>query len=296
MVEFAPFGSEDLIKLSVNMVKSMIAVPTKTGAMPSDKDCNKFIALCIARKLNPFEGDAFLIGFDSKDGPKFNLITAHQAFLKRAELHKEFDGMKSGVIVERKGQIVELEGDFHLDDDKVVGGWASVHFRTRNVPMTKRLRLKRFQKPFGVWQEDPAGMIVKCAEADALRSSFPTMMGGMYLREEIEVTPEEAGVKKPVFKRPNPVVELPPAKVPETAPALSPLEELVRLAKADGIPEGVLLEFLVDIGMASDSIGKVQELPSDTVLTLIEQWPEFSVKIKEKYEEPAPEEGEQSNG
>ncbi len=80
--------------------------------------------------------------------------------------------------------------------------------------MHKRIRLSRFQKAFGVWQDDPGGMIVKCAEADALRSSFPTMLGGLYTKEEIEhETPVAASA--PIFKTPEPVQE---AEVVEDAP------------------------------------------------------------------------------
>jgi hypothetical protein len=102
-VEFIPFGSKDAIKLTAAMVRSFIANPTKSGALPDDRQCIRFVMLCKAKRLNPFEGDAFLIGYDNeRDGPQFSLITAHQAFLKRAEANDEYDGMKSGVIVEAK--------------------------------------------------------------------------------------------------------------------------------------------------------------------------------------------------
>lgn len=190
-MEYVPYGCQDKIKLSVAIVKNLIAVPTKSGKTCSDRDAMKFLMLCQSKRLNPFEGDAFLIGYDGRDNvAQFSLITAHQAFLKRAELHPEYDGMKSGVIVQIESEdnkLIDLEGDFHLEDQKLLGGWATVYFKSRKIPTTRRLRLARFKKPFGVWLDDPAGMIVKCAEADALRSSFPTMLGGLYLREEVEL-------------------------------------------------------------------------------------------------------------
>ena len=189
-MEFVPFGATDKIKLSIDIVKRLIAVPTKTGRTCSDRDAIKFMMLCQAKGLNPFEGDAYLIGYDSRqaDGsilPIYSQITSHQAFLKRAELHPEYDGMKSGVIVKGEaGAVLELEGDFYLDGQEVIGGWATVFFKNRKTPMTKRVRLARFNKGLGIWKDDPAGMICKCAEADALRSAFPTKIGGLYLREE----------------------------------------------------------------------------------------------------------------
>src|SRR6185436_15944630 len=107
---------------------------------------------------NPFEGDAVLIGYDGKDGPTFSLITAHQTYLKRAELHPEFDGMKSGIIVKENDSLRDLEGDFYSPGQVVVGGWATVFFKTRKQAMHKRIRLERFKKSYGIWVDDPAGM------------------------------------------------------------------------------------------------------------------------------------------
>jgi phage recombination protein Bet len=186
IIEFTPFGAKDKIQLSIEIVKRIVAVKTKSGKSCTDEDAFKFMLMCQARHLNPFEGDAFLIGYDGQAGPQFSLITAHQAFLKRAELNAEFDGMESGTIVLRKGEVMDLLGDWHMPTDNVLGGWATVYFKHRTHPMKKRLRLARFNKGFGVWKDDPAGMIVKCAEADALRSSFPTMLGGMFIQEELQ--------------------------------------------------------------------------------------------------------------
>jgi phage recombination protein Bet len=201
IVEFVPFGAKDKIQLTIEVVKRLIAVKTKTGKNCSDDDAMRFLLMCQARKLNPFEGDAFLIGYDNRDQPdkpSFSLITAHQAFLKRAELHPEFDGMDSGTIVMREKEIIDLVGDWHLPTDQILGGWATVFFKNRSRPMHKRLRLARFKKNYGIWNDDPAGMIVKCAEADALRSSFPTMLGGMFIREEMPSI--EAEIARPVFQ------------------------------------------------------------------------------------------------
>lgn len=168
-MEYVPFGGKDPIKLSIQNVQNLIAVKTRSGKTCSVNDAIKFMMMCKARLLNPYEGDAFLIGYDGKDGPTFSLITAHQAFLKRAELHPEYDGMKSGVILQGKEdkKLSEIEGDFYQpDSETVVGGWATVFFKNRKYPMSKKIRLARFQKQFGVWQDDPAGMVCKCFDEE----------------------------------------------------------------------------------------------------------------------------------
>jgi len=185
-VEFVPFGSADKIKLSVKIIQNMVAVPTAQGRTCSERDALRFLMLCQAQRLNPFAGDAFLIGYDGKNGPVFSLITAHQAFLKRAETSPDFEGMDSGVIIVKEdGEITEREGDFHLENEQVIGGWARVHRKGRRDTY-RRLRMARFNNGYAQWKVDPAGMIVKCAEADALRSTFPTLLGGLYMQGEID--------------------------------------------------------------------------------------------------------------
>lgn len=183
-VEYVPFGAEDKIKLTASMVRTMIAVPTKTGKMPTETDCIKFIALARSRRLNPFEGDCFMIGYDTQDGPKFSLITAHQAFIKRGEASGAFDGMESGIIVKRGEETLELPGDYRDDGDKLLGGWAKVYRSDRKFPAYRRLKLSTYHGNNRQWNKDPEGMIVKCAEADALRSSFPTLCGGMRMVDD----------------------------------------------------------------------------------------------------------------
>ncbi len=188
-VEFKPFLSEETIKLSVGLILKYHCRPTKKGHVCSQEQAMRFLMLCKARLLNPWEGDAYLVGYDTDGGPEFNLITAHQAYLKRAEAHAAFDGMESGVLVVRGQELIELQGDFHNGDDVLVGAWAKVHRKDRGIPTYRRLKLATFNKGFSRWKTDPAGMIVKCAEADALRSSFPNSLAGMYFDGEMDDRP-----------------------------------------------------------------------------------------------------------
>jgi len=195
---FMPFGSDSEIMLSVRLVRELICVPTRSGKRCSEQEALKFILLCKSRALNPYEGDAYLIGFDGEKGPSFSLITAHQAFLKRAEVSQDYDGMESGVIVRTAdGQVLDREGDFVFDDDVLLGGWATVFMKNRSHPTKRRLKFSTFSKQTKIWRENPAGQIVKCAEADALRSTFPTKLGGMYLEEELAPKQVEAQVATP---------------------------------------------------------------------------------------------------
>src|SRR6266478_6257918 len=142
-IEIIPFGTDERIKLNVAIVQKMVAVRTRTGKLPDTNQCIKFMMLCRARHLNPFEGDAFMLGYDTQAGPQFSLITAHQVFLKRAEASQGFDGMESGVILRLpEGGIIERQGDLVYDGEQLVGGWSKVYRKDRKIPFYRRLKLE----------------------------------------------------------------------------------------------------------------------------------------------------------
>ena len=223
-VTYRPFMGDADISLTPRTIMGYFAKPTRQGHMPTPQQAAKFVMLCKARALNPWEGDAFIVGYDTNDGPEFNLITAHQAFLKRAEVHPEYDGMESGATVKLPdGTIVDQQGDFFDEGQAIVGGWARVYFKTRKIPTYRRVKLSTFNTGRSRWQKDPAGMIVKVAEADALRSSFPTKLGGMYLREEFDATAHEAQAKTPVAM-PR-AIEVPDKIPPSAEPIIKATEQ-----------------------------------------------------------------------
>lgn len=192
-VVYVPLGEKSEVKLTVAIVQKFLVVPTRSGHYPTDQDVMKFIMLCKARELNPWVGDAYLIGYDSKDGPQFSLITSVQALFKRAENHPEFDGLESGVIVRAKGSkdhppgpVEYREGDFFLDDEELLGGWARVYRKDREKPFFEAVKLSTFKRNTRIWDSNTEGMLSKTAESGALRKAFPNQLGGLYLREEID--------------------------------------------------------------------------------------------------------------
>lgn len=187
VVKFTPLGETSEITLSLGIVKRFIAARTKSGRLPDDTDIYKFIMLCKARELNPWVGDAYLVGFDSQDGPQFNLITAIQSFYKRAELNPNYDGMESGItILHEDGTLEDRQGDFMLPNEKLVGGWAKCYRKDQRIPTYDRLKLETYSTGRSRWRVDPAGMIAKCAEASVLRKAFPNQTSALYLAEEMQ--------------------------------------------------------------------------------------------------------------
>ena len=186
-VTYVPIGEKEALTLTIGQVQKILCVKTKSGKIAGPDDIIKFMMLCKASGLNPWVNDAYLVGYDTQDGPKYQLITAHQALLKRAELSSEFDGIESGVCVTMKdGTLQERQGDLVLPGETLVGVWARVHRRDRKIPSYDSLSLKTFSTGKSRWSADPSGMIVKCAEASALRKAFPSTLAQMYCKEEMD--------------------------------------------------------------------------------------------------------------
>jgi len=203
VVEFVPMGASDKVRLTAAMVRQFIAVPTKSGALPSERDCIKFIMLCRGKRANPFEGDCFLIGYDSQSGPSFSFVCGLELFQKRAEQSEDYDGCESGVIVKGKeGPMEERQGSLVLDGEKIVGGWAKVYRKDHSKPDYKAVSFSTYDTGRSRWQKDPGGMIEKVARSQALRTSYPTALGGLYTQEEMERVTEAGGgnitIREPV--------------------------------------------------------------------------------------------------
>lgn len=169
LVSVMPFLGGDPFTITLAQVQEFYSTPSKSGARPGIRDAFKYMQLCASNRLDPRQGDCYLLGYDDQRSGKttWTQITAHQVFLKRAEVHPEFDGFESGIIVrDSSGVIREIVGDYNNDDEVVVGGWCRVFFKTRKYPMYKRLKLSTFSTGQSRWNKDPAGMIVKCFDVE----------------------------------------------------------------------------------------------------------------------------------
>jgi len=211
---YKAFGTDDTIKLNMAIIRNYVAVPYVTmqgnqqvTMLPDNRECLRFAMLCRGQRADPFQGDAYMVPFWDKklNKPVWSLVTGINCFRKRAEANADFDGMESGVIVlTEEDEMKELEGDFLPPGVRLLGGWAVVHRKNIKIPTRRKVNLAVYKKPFGVWLNDEAGMIVKVAEASALRDSFPTLLGGFQLREEvIDLDPARVEVAAPVGKRPD---------------------------------------------------------------------------------------------
>jgi len=180
-VEFEVNGEP--VKLTGATVKNYLL---RGNAEVTDQEIVMFINLCKYQKLNPFLNEAYLVKFKNKSGPDApaQIITSKEAFMKRAEANEHYAGLEAGIIVERDGQLVDIEGAIKLPNDTLIGGWARVFRDDRKVPIKVRISLEEFSKSQATWKNMPLNMIRKTAIVNAMREAFPGNLGNMYTEEE----------------------------------------------------------------------------------------------------------------
>lgn len=179
-VSFEVNGEE--VKLTGETVKKYLV---RGNGKVTDQELVMFINLCRYQKLNPFLNEAYLVKFGEQPA---QIITSKEAFMKRAENHPKYEGFEAGIIVDREGKLVEVEGAVKLPNDKLIGGWAKVYRSDRKVPITVRISLEEFSKEQATWKQMPLNMIRKSAIVNAQREAFPETLGALYTEDDAEVT------------------------------------------------------------------------------------------------------------
>jgi len=169
-------GNEE-IRINPAIVKKFLVRGSKQA---TDAEVFLFMQLCKFKKLNPFLNEAYLVKF----GADAQLIVGKEAFMKRAENNVNYEGFEAGIIVERNGEIIELEGSFKLKNDILLGGWCDVNRSDRIKPFKAKVTLTEYDKKQSTWKTLTSTMIRKTAIVQALREAFPQELGGMYTKED----------------------------------------------------------------------------------------------------------------
>lgn len=175
-----------------------------------------FINLCKYQKLNPFLNEAYLVKFK---GAPAQIITSKEAFMKRAEANEHYAGLEAGIMVDRGGEIVNLEGAVKLPTDKLIGGWAKVFRNDRKVPVKIQISFDEFSKGQATWKQMPLNMIRKTAIVNAMREAFPGNLGNMYTEEESSIDKRNVvqTVDQEVHQKANQeIIDVQPELVEET--------------------------------------------------------------------------------
>ena len=184
----------------------------------SDEELAYFIAQARVQNLNPFTKEIYFIKYGNQPA---QIVVALKAFQKKADAHPQFDGMDSGIIYEKDGEIQRSEGAFLPRGAEILGAWAVVYRKDRTHPTKAEVTFSEYDnskirkegkinqygkenKP-NTWDEKPAVMIHKVALVTALRNAFPNELGGLYevdeLREPKDVTPQPQESREEILER-----------------------------------------------------------------------------------------------
>lgn len=172
------------IKLNANIVREVLL--NGDGDL-TDSEIIRFIALCKFNLLNPFLREAYIVKFKNNRGgnDSAQMIVSKEAYFKRAESSKDYDGIQSGIIVMKGEEIHEIEGSFIAPGWTLVGGWAKVYRKSLKYPIVAKVNLSEYDKAQSTWNSKKSTMISKVAKVQALREAFPEKLNGLYLEEEI---------------------------------------------------------------------------------------------------------------
>lgn len=189
MVKYDIDGQE--IKLTPSIVQEYIV---GTEAQITMQEFKLFTELCKVRKLNPFLREAYLIKY--KAGTPAQMVVGKDAILKRAVLNPNYDGIESGIIIQKDdGSVEERQGTFRLGTEQLVGGWARVFRKDWTHPTYSSVTFSEVAQKTGQgqlnsnWSTKGATMVEKVAKVRALRETFVEDLAGMYEAEEMEVPP-----------------------------------------------------------------------------------------------------------
>lgn len=173
------------IELSLSIVREML---TDGKTQYTDVEIAQFIELCRYNGLNPFLKEAYLVKYVGKNGDaKCSMIVSKETFLKRAESNPNYDGQKSGIYVQRNGEIIKIVGTLMLQGDVLLGGWAEVYRKDQKVPVEITVSLAEYNTGKNLWASKPATMIRKVALMQALREAFTTQLGACYEESEMPI-------------------------------------------------------------------------------------------------------------
>ncbi len=185
-VKFEIDGQE--IKLTPRIVQEYIV---GTDAKITNQEFKLFTELCKVRKLNPFLREAYLIKYSEKQPAQ--IVVGKDAILKRAVLNPNYDGIESGIIVQKEDDSVEeRRGTFKLGNERLVGGWAKVYRKDWTHPTYSSVSFDEVAQKTSNgsynsnWSNKGATMVEKVAKVRALRETFVEDLGGMYEAEEMQ--------------------------------------------------------------------------------------------------------------
>lgn len=174
----------DTLSAEVDLIRKSIAL----GA--TDDEFKTFMYLCRAYDLDPLKKEIYFIKYSNKA----TILTSRDGYLKIANLNENFNGLESDVVYQGDVLTKREDGSLHItyglehltfDKSKLAGAFCSVFRKDRTKATTVFVSIKEYyKKDAPIWQQYTNAMILKVAEAMALKRAFA--ISGLVTKEEID--------------------------------------------------------------------------------------------------------------
>jgi phage recombination protein Bet len=186
-----PEGGQ-MLALTFQDIKAIIVRGQRHADKISDQEVILFGQFCKSHMADPRRNDAYLIKYAANAPASFVLGKGH--FDRLAQLDENFDGCKSGIILEKDGELVYRQGTVKLPNEKLIGGWAEVYKKNQTHPTRVELMVEQREAKVRdsegnwttntQWRRDPGGMIMKCALVAAKREAC-SHVHDAYIEDEV---------------------------------------------------------------------------------------------------------------
>jgi len=184
-------------KLTKNLTAADIeGLKRSMAAGATDEEFKTFLYLCKAYNLDPLKKEIYFI----KYAAKATILTSRDGYLKIANLHEQFNGIESDVVYQGDALTKREDGSLHIsygeahlnfDKTKLTGAFCSVFRKDRAKATTVFVSIKEYYKKGApIWQQYTNAMILKVAEAMALKRAFA--ISGLVTKEEVEDEPADS--------------------------------------------------------------------------------------------------------
>lgn len=170
-------------KSQIDLIKTTIA----KGC--TDEELHLFLAQCKRTQLDPFQRQIFAVKrYNSKTQKEEMAIQISiDGFRIIAERSGQYRGQKPAEFCDQDGIFSEVwlkeTSPYAAKVGVIREGFSEPVYAVALYRSYVQLNKEKF--PIGLWAKSPEIMLAKCAEALALRKTFPNDLSGLYAEEEL---------------------------------------------------------------------------------------------------------------
>jgi len=257
-----------------------------------------YLAVCKHSGLNPLAGQIHAVVYKGHMVPQTS-IDGYRTIAERTGLHGGITARRL-LVRDRDGNKLDVPHSEYdpKEHTEIISATVCIRRKDRDQPecataLWQSFAKKQDGKLAQFWAQMPDVMLLKCAEAAAIRSVFPQVTHGIYTAEEMtQAGPPDAAINIEVVNvKPSPPTaktEAPPPAQAEPTPNPTPK----RKAKTTNIADtySAIFGYYDKLGYQSDALSRIKALilerfdvqdPEEIPETENDQLSEFGRHIKE---------------